>query len=324
MIRTPLCDLLGIEHPIIQGPLGGPWMPGVELVAAVSNAGALGSLATALRTPDEVREDIAEVRGVTDRPFAVNHTMRPLVPEVLEAVLAAGPPAISFALGIVDDLAQRAHDVGSRFIQQIHTVDQAKRAADLGVDAIIAQGNEAGGFGGAPGTLVLVPQVVDAVRPVPVVAAGGIADGRGLAAALVLGAQAVNVGTRFLASDEAAVPDGYKQLVVRAQAERTVRASFVSELVPPATPGAFTTAPRLLRDGFVEEWMARPAEFAAQLDRLRQELRQAMAGDRAHEMLPVVGESVGLIHDVLPAAEVVRLMVEEAETILGAAAELVT
>jgi nitronate monooxygenase/enoyl-[acyl-carrier protein] reductase II len=250
--------------------------------------------------------------------------MRPLVPEVIEAVLVAAPPVISFALGMDGDLIQRAHRAGSQFIQQVHTIDQAKQAADLGSDVIIAQGGEAGGFGGGPGTLVLVPQVVDAVRPVPVVAAGGIADGRSLAAALVLGAQGVNVGTRFLASEEAGVPEGYKELVLRARAEDTLRAPFVSELVPPPTPGAFTGAPRVLREGFIEEWMARPAEFAASLDRLREEVRQAIAEGRAHDMLPIMGESAGLIGDIRPAADIIRSMMEEAETVLGAAVELVS
>jgi nitronate monooxygenase/enoyl-[acyl-carrier protein] reductase II len=161
-IHTALCDILRTEHPIIQGPLGGPWPPSVGLAAAVSEAGALGSLPTALRLPDQVREDVARLRDLTRRPFAINHTMS-------------------------------------------HTVRQALQAAEIGVDAIIAQGGEAGGFGGAPGTIVLVPQVAEAVHPIPVAAAGGIGDGRGLAAALALGAAGVNVGTRFLASVEAEV-----------------------------------------------------------------------------------------------------------------------
>lgn len=199
MLRTALCAVLGTEHPIIQGPLGGPWPPSVGLAAAVSEAGALGSLPTALRRPEQVREDAARLRDLTSRPFAINHTMRPFIEEVFQAILDAAPSVISFALGRSPDIVKRAHDAGALFVQQVHSVEQALRAAEEGADVIIAQGGEAGGFGGAPGTIVLAPQVAEAVHPIPVVAAGGIGDGRGLAAALALGAGGVNVGTRFLA-----------------------------------------------------------------------------------------------------------------------------
>lgn len=150
MLQTPLCDLLHIRFPIIQGPLGGPWSPSVRLAAALSNAGGLGSLPTSLRAAAQVREDVAALRDQTDRPFAVNHTMKPFVEDVFQAILDPGPPVISFALGCSGDLVQRAHDAGSLFVQQVHTVGQAREAARVSADVIIAQGGEAGGFGGAP------------------------------------------------------------------------------------------------------------------------------------------------------------------------------
>ena len=202
MLRTRLCDLLGIEAPIIQGPLGGPWGQSMDLPAAVCAAGGLGSIATSLRTADQFRHDLARLRELTDRPFAVNHTRRPFSEEVFAASLEDPPAVISLALGEPGDLVARAHDAGALFLQQVTTVEQARQAADAGADVISAQGMESGGFSGAVSTLALVPQVVDAVRPLPVVASGGIADGRGLAAALVLGAEGVNIGTRFLASEE--------------------------------------------------------------------------------------------------------------------------
>src|SRR6266571_4854812 len=137
--------------------------------------------------------------------------------------LAARPPVIAFALGDPGDLVQRAHDVGSLVIQQVTTVQQAREAAERGVDVIIAQGGEAGGYGGTIATFTLLPQVVDAVRPLPVVAAGGIADGRGLAAALVLGAQGVNLGTRFLASVEAPISADWKQALLAAESEDAIK-----------------------------------------------------------------------------------------------------
>ena len=151
MLRTPLCAVLGTEHPIIQGPLGGPWPPSVGLVAAVSEAGALGSLPTALRRAEQVREDAARLGDLTSRPFAINHTMRPFVEDVFQAILDAAPSVVSFALGRSPEVVKRAHDAGALFVQQVHSTEQALRAADDGADVVIAQGGEAGGFGGAPG-----------------------------------------------------------------------------------------------------------------------------------------------------------------------------
>jgi enoyl-[acyl-carrier protein] reductase II len=314
VIRTALTELLGIEHPVIQGPLGGPWPPSVGLAAAVSEAGALGSLPTALRSAAEVREDAAALRALTDQPFAINHTMRPFVEEVFQAILEAAPPVVSFALGQSTELVARSHDVGALFVQQVHTVDQAKQAAENGADVIIAQGDEAGGFGGAPGTLVLVPQVVDAVAPIPVVAAGGIADGRGLAAALALGAAGVNVGTRFLASTEAEIAEEWKQAIVRARSGDTTRARFVTKLVPGTGPGGFDVTPRVLRTPFVEEWLGRDDDVERERDRLSGELMRAAQEGRAHELTPVMGDAAGMIDEILPAGEIVRRMVADAES----------
>ena len=320
MIRTPLCDLLGIEHPIIQASLG-PWTS-VELVAAVSNAGGLGSLGTALRPAEEHGEELAHVRELTDRPFAVNHTTRPFDEEVFALTLKAGPKVVSFALGDPGELVERAHDAGSLFVQQVHTVEQARRAVERGVDVIIAQGGEAGGFGGTVGAMALVPQVVDAVSPVPVVAAGGIADGRGLAAALLLGAQGVNVGTRFLASEETtAVGDDWKRAILAAESEDTVKVEFANEVFPPPSrEGAYGTLPRTLRTPFVEEWNRRRDEAKREAGRLSGELLAAVRQGRGHELVPFTGQSAGMIHELLPAAEIVRRMVAETE---GASREVV-
>ena len=318
MLQTPLCSLLGISVPIIQGPLGGPWSPSVGLAAAVSEAGALGSLPTALRSPDQVRKDIAELRDLTDRPYAINHTMKPFIEDVFAEIVRAAPPVVSFALGCRADLIARVHDAGSLFVQQVHTAAQAAQAVEAGADVIIAQGGEAGGFGGACSTLVLVPQVVDAVAPVPVVAAGGIADGRGLAAALALGAQGANVGTRFIASQEAGLSEGYKKAVLAAASDQTLRAEFVNNLVPPASEGAWATAPRVVRNAFVEEWHGREDQVRAARDQLVEKMRAAMADGTVHELLVIVGEVAGAIDDILPAAEIVRRMASGAEEVLRA------
>ncbi|MBI3325685.1 MAG: nitronate monooxygenase [Nitrospinae bacterium] len=221
MLRTHLCDLLGIEFPIIQA--GMSRFTSAELVAAVSNAGGLGSLGCDLRPVADLTKQLALTRELTSRPFAVNHLLLTLNEEAFSLTLQARPPIISLAGGDPGDLVKRAHDVGIRVMQQVHTVQQARQAAERGVDVMIAQGGEAGGHGGTVATFALLPQVVDAVSPIPVVAAGGIADGRGLAAALVLGAQGINIGTRFLASVEAPISQGWKKCIVEANSEDAVK-----------------------------------------------------------------------------------------------------
>lgn len=315
MLRTRLCELLGIEHPIIQASLG-PWTS-VELSAAVSNAGGLGSLGTTLKGAEDFKEQIAHMRELTDRPFAVNHTMRPLNEEVFDLTLEARPPIISLALGEPGDLVERTHDAGILFVQQVHTVEQAYRAAEAGVDAIIAQGSEAGGFGGAVGAMALVPQVVSAVSPVPVAAAGGIADGRGLAAALVLGAQGVNIGTRFLASAEANVSDDWKRRILDSSSEDAVKVEFANEIFPPPSrEGGYGSLPRVLRTPFVEEWNRRRDEVGRESERLSGELMAALRQGHAHELVPFTGQTAGMIHEVLPAGETLRQIVADAEEAL--------
>lgn len=314
MLRTPLCDLLGVDVPVVQASLG-PWSS-PELAAAVSNAGALGSLGTSLRSPEQVRADIDATRALTERPFVVNHTLRPLSEEAFALTLEARPAAVSLALGLRRELVESAHAAGVRFIQQVHTVEQAVAAAEAGVDAIIAQGGEAGGFGGTIGALALVPQVVDAVAPVPVIAAGGIADGRGLAAALVLGAQGVNIGTRFVASVESGVSDRWKRAIVEAASEDAVKVEFADAVFPPPGEGAYDTLPRVLRTPFVDEWNSRPEDVPREAERLRGELGSALDEGRADELVPFSGQTAGMIREVLPVAEILRRLVEEAEAAL--------
>ena len=318
MLQTPLCSLLDISVPIVQGALGGPWPPSVRLAAVVSEAGALGSLPTALRSAPQVGEDIAALRHLTNRPFAVNHTMKPFVEDVFSEIVRAAPPVISFALGFSSDLVKRAHDAGSLFVQQVHSAAQAAEAASGGVDVIIAQGGEAGGFGGAPSTMVLVPQVVDAVAPLPVVAAGGIADGRALAAALALGAQGANIGTRFIASEEAELSDGYKACVLAAGSDETLRADFINDLVPPSSEGAYPAAPRVVRNAFVEEWHGRDEHFRAVRGDIADRMRAAMRDGTVHKLMVITGEVAGSIDEILPAGDIVRRITLEADEVLRA------
>jgi enoyl-[acyl-carrier protein] reductase II len=315
-VQTPLSQLLGIEHPVIQASLG-PWSS-VALTVAVSEAGGIGSVGTALMSAGQVVDQIRRTRELTDKPFIVNHTRRPLDEEAFEVTLRERPKAVSLALGEPGDLAQRAHDAGCLFINQVHSVDQAVVAVEQRADAIIAQGEEAGGFGGGIGSMALVPQVVDAVAPVPVAAAGGIVDGRGLAAALVLGAAGVNIGTRFLAAEETEVPEEWKRRIIEARSEDTVRALFAEQVFPPVGTGGYQgKTPRVLRTEWVDRYNADPQAVIAERGRLAAELVEAVKAGRGHELVPFTGQTAGMISSVRPAGEIVVEMVADAEQLLA-------
>jgi enoyl-[acyl-carrier protein] reductase II len=315
VLRTPLCGLLGIDVPIIGAPFG-PWEQ-IELAAAVSNAGALGSVGTALRTVPELQAQWARLRELTDRPFAVNHTIRPFNDEAFDATLAARPAAISFHLGVPGDLVARAHDAGILWIQQVVDRRQAVEAVAAGADVIIAQGGEAGGHSGSVSTMVLVPQVVDVAGDIPVAAAGGIADGRGLAAALALGAQGVSMGTRFLASTELGIADDWKRRIVEADAVDAVNVPNSERVLPPYNRPGARVEPRALRTPLIAQLLEHP-EWIDPVT-LGPRIRDAVLAGRGDEYLPFTGQSAGLIDEVLPAGEIVRRVVAEAEAALGAA-----
>jgi nitronate monooxygenase len=201
-MKTKLCQMLGIEHPIIAAPMG-PDLTGPDLVAAVSNAGGLGILQAQFRSPPVFRREIRRVRALTAKPFGVNLLLHFPVEDRVAICLEERVPVLSLFWGDPTPYVGRAHAAGVKVFHQVGSVANARRAAAAGVDVIIAQGVEAGGHvAGEVSTLALVPRVVDAVAPRPVVAAGGIADARGVVAVLALGAQAAMLGTRFLASAE--------------------------------------------------------------------------------------------------------------------------
>ena len=315
MLRTRLCDLLGIEVPIILAPMGSA--TSAEFAAAVSNQGGLGGIGSLFRTTAAVKRDIDMVRELTRRPYAINHIPQVLDPEAFRYTLAARPAVISFALGDPGDLVKQAHDVGARVMVQVTTVAQAVQAAERGVDVVIAQGGEAGGYCGNVSTLTLVPQVVDAVAPIPVVAAGGIFDGRGIAAALVLGAAGVNLGTRFLASREAPIPDEWKRAIVAASSEDAMKAEVLNDMSPlPGTAG-YGTVLRSLHTPFLDEWSAKREEARRERDRLRAHVVSTHQAGRQHETLLTAGQSAGGITEILSVADIMRRLVAEAETALS-------
>jgi len=320
MIRTRLCDLLGVSVPIVLAPFG-PWDE-VELAAAVSESGALGSLGTALRSPGELREQWARLRSLTDRPFAVNHTGRPFNEEAFGATLEAQPAAISFHMGVPADLIAQAHDRGILWIQNVGDRRAAERALEAGADVLVAQGAEAGGNSGWISTMVLVPAVVDIAGEVPVVAAGGIADGRGIAAALVLGAQGASLGTRFLATTEMGISAAWKRRIVEADAIDAVKVPHSERVMPPFTIPQVGPlfAPRALRTPLIARLESEPEAVDPSV--VGPAVVAAIKAGGGEEFLPFAGQSAELIHEVLPAREVVRRLLAQAQAALEPGAYL--
>jgi enoyl-[acyl-carrier protein] reductase II len=319
MLKTPLCDRLRIEVPIILAPMG--TCTSAEFAAAVSNAGGLGGIGSLFRATAAVKRDIDVVRRLTSRPFAINHIPQALDAEAFRYTLEARPAVISFALADPGDLVQQAHDIGSLVMLQVTTVAQAVQAAQRGVDVIIAQGGEAGGYRGEVSTMTLVPQVVDAVSPIPVVAAGGIFDGRGIAAALMLGAVGVNLGTRFITSTEAPAPEEWKQAITGAKSEDAIKVDVLNDISPlPGTEG-FHTVPRSLPTAFLDEWSGKREEARRDRDRLRGQIVSTTQAGRQHECVLWAGQTAGGINEILSVGEILRRLIAETEAALSRATE---
>lgn len=262
------------------------------------------------------------VKKLTNRHFAINHIPQPLDPEAFRYTLEAKPRVISFTLANPGDLVRQAHDVGSLAMLQVTTVSQAAQGAELGVDVIIAQGSELGGYCGDVSTTALVPQVVDAVSRIPVVASGGIFDGLGIAAALMLGAAGVNLGTRFIASKEAPAPERWKQAIAAAKSEDAIKVEVLNDISPlPGTAG-FGTVLRSLHTDFLDEWSAKRNEARRERDRLKQEIVSTTQAGRPDATLLTAGQTAGGIKDIPQVAEIMRRLVAETEAALRKAADL--
>ena len=307
-LHPPVCALLGIDLPILQAGMSTYTTP--ELVAAVSNAGGLGIIGALGRSPDELREEIGKVRELTSRPFGVNHVVSQIDAGAIDVTLELRVPVLSLSWGRAADLARRAHDAGIKVLHQVNSPEEAGQVAADGADVIVAQGTEGGGHVGGMSTLPLVPQVVDVVNGVPVLAAGGIADGRGLAAALMLGAQGALIGTRFLATPEARGRGHSKDVILNALGSQTVASKFFDDVLGIRWPGALV---RSIRNPLLDRWAQRQQDWALAVDQIRPSLEAAMAaGD-----FVLAGESAGMIHDIVPAGELVERIAREAEALLG-------
>lgn len=326
---TAFTRLVGIDVPIIQAPIGGLARP--ALASAVSNAGALGMLSLTWSDPDEVESVIADMHALTSRPFGVNLILDWPQEERLRQVLGHGVAIVSLFWGDPTPFVPIVHDAGGIVLHTVGSADEARRAVDAGVDVVVAQGWEAGGHvTGSVATMPLIPAVVDAVAPTPVIAAGGIGDGRGLAAVLALGASAGWLGSRFVLAAETRAHSTYRERMLAATETSTVHSLVFDGLWPDAPH-------RTLRNSTIDAWEAagRPAvdrpgegDTIAVLDG-EPILRYAstsphdsVVGDV--EPLPMwAGQSVGVIRDIRPAAEIVATIAAEAADALGRASGLI-
>lgn len=315
MLRTRVCELLGIEHPIVMGGMGTGTSP--QLVAAVSSAGGLGILGASRQSAEELARDAEAIRAATNRPFGLNLLLFRERPGQYDGLLAARPQVVSTAWSTLEQnlatYVARAHAIGAVLMHMVSTVAEAKTAARAGVDIIVAQGTEGGGHVGVMGTMPLVPMIVSAVSPIPVLAAGGVADGRGLAAALALGAEGVLLGTRFLATDESPIAKGFKQAILESDGHDTLVTDIPDVANGQVWPGAYV---RVRRNRFIEEWLGRDNELRRRRVEVSAQLRQAAeAGDPDRGAI-MLGQTAGLIESIEPAADLVRQISRDAEAIL--------
>ena len=308
MLHTPICDYFGIKYPILLAGMGGVSMH--KLVAAVSNAGGLGVMGAATLNPEQLRAEIRKTRELTDQPFAVDllapipDMMRPHMPVLIEEqikIFVAG-------LAVPTEFVKTMHDHGMKVVVMCGKVHHAEKSVAGGADVVVAQGTDAGGHTGEIGTLSLVPQMLDAVA-VPVLAAGGIADGRGVAAALALGAAGVIVGTRFIATPESQATAEYRQALLSAQDDSTMRSRCYTG----------KTA-RFIRTPYALEWEKDPSKIKPFPEQARISSRNGVMdymglgrGTDPNKTFMPAGQGAGLIHEIKPAAEVMADLVREAE-----------
>jgi len=310
-LHTPICDLFEIEHPIFLAGMGE--VAFAELVAAVSEAGGYGTLGMAASPPGRIRDQMRAVRKLTDKPFGVDMlaALPDLVNAAIDVIIAEGASCFVAGLGVPAPVIEKCHRAGVKVMVVCGKVSHALAAAEAGCDAVVAQGTEAGGHTGQVAGLALIPQTVDAVS-IPVLGAGSIVDGRGLAAALALGAQGAWMGTRFIASQEARASRAYKErLLALGSADTRITRCYSGKPM------------RVLANPYVEGWERRAGEiqpFPMQMLASTQSRVMNYVDDREVDpertCMPA-GQGVGAIDAVLPAREIVARVMAEAEAVLG-------
>ena len=318
-IQTALTKRLGIRHPVLLAPMD--VVADATLASAVSAAGGLGILGGGYGDAEWLGREIARLKETRVR-FGIGFITWSLAkqPHLLDLALESEPAAVMLSFGDAAPFAEPVKRSGAALICQVQTLDMAREAASVGADILVAQGAEAGGHGVSRSTLTLVPELVDAIGPdVPVVAAGGIADGRGLAAALMLGASGVLMGTRFYVTKEAAVAAEAKARVQRATGDETARGLVFDIVRKRVWPAPFTG--RCLRNALLEHWMGRELEL---VHRAEEEHARYLAAREAGDFdiaAVIAGEAAGLVRDVPSAREVVERVSRDAEALLRGAGQ---
>jgi nitronate monooxygenase len=311
--------MFGLEYPIVSAPMGS--VAGGSLAAAVSNAGALGLVGGAYGDPDWLRTELSKAKSGSTRSWGVGLITWHATREALELALSYEPHAFMLSFGDPRPFVPAIKEAGCTLICQVQGVEDGKVAKAAGADVIVAQGTEAGGHGADRSTLPLVPAVVDAVAPTPVLAAGGITDGRGLAAALMLGAQGALMGTRFYAATEALGHRSAKERIIAARGGDTRRTRVFDVVRQHAWPQPYTG--RAIRNRFMERWGGRE-DLSEALDEEIPRFRAAVRDGDFDTAMIWAGEGVDLISDVAPAGELVRRIGAETEACLQHASELLS
>ncbi len=313
-LRTAFTELFSLPHPIALAPMGG--MSGGALAAAVSNAGGLGIIGGGREDPGWLERELQIVTSSTSKAWGVGFQSWATDAATLERALAYRPRAVMLSFGDPRPLVETVRRAGAMLIVQVTDLDEARQALEVEADVIVAQGTEAGGHGGRRSTLPFVPVVVDLAAPVPVLAAGGIADGRGVAAALALGAAGALLGTRFLVCREALVPGYVAKAIIDGRGEDTER-SRISDIARGA-PWPSTWAARTLRNRIYDQWRGREKEFAAD-PAARQAYQDAVAAGELPPGPVWASEAIDLITDIDDAADLVARLAAEAEEALARA-----
>jgi nitronate monooxygenase len=314
-INTQVTSLLGIQHPILLAPMD--VISGARLVTAVSEAGGFGILGGGYGERNWLEQETARL-GACQAPFGIGFITWSMAkqPELLDIALKAKPRAIMLSFGDPKPFASRIKEAGSLLICQVQTEDMARQALDAGVDILIAQGAEAGGHGASRTTLDIVPAVIDlAAGRVPVVAAGGIADGRGLAAIMMLGASGVLLGTRFYASVECDGAEEAKKRICAAASGSTVRSIIFDLSRNNVWPAPFNG--RCLVNDHARRWLGREVELMQNVASVAADYAAARAAGNFDIAAVIAGEAVGLIHDIPTAGEIVERIVTEAEQVIA-------
>ena len=311
-IRTPFTDLFALRHPIALAPMGD--VAGGRLAAAVSNGGGLGMVGAGRGNQDWMDRELALVAESTQKPWGVGFLTWSVTTRTIEHALTYRPDAVVLSFGDPRPFAATIRESEARIIVQATNLDEVRQALEIGADVIVAQGSEAGGHGGGRATLPFVPAVVDLVGPIPVLAAGGIADGRGIAAALALGAAGALIGTRFEATPEALLPPDVVELLVARGGEDTERSRVLDVARNSPWPARYPA--RTLTNAFLRAWRDRVDELAAD-----PEARAAyqLAVDRRDMAAVAVwaGEALDLVADVAPAAELVATLAADARSVIA-------